>query len=97
MASVGIYVEASKKKDVLAVLSKLENLEELYDVAGEYDILSLVSASCLEELRETLQTKILKITGIKCIIANIILKPYKASKQTKNVDSTLNIAGAKRY
>ena len=78
LASVGIYVQEAKKQEVLAGLAKVENLEELYEVAGEYDILSLVSASCLEELRETLQNRILKIKGINCIIANIILKPHKA-------------------
>ena len=85
LASVGIYVNAAKKQEVLAGLAKLENMEELYEVAGEYDILSFVSASCLEELRETLQNRILKIKGINCIIANIILKPHKAcSKLQKN-------------
>jgi DNA-binding Lrp family transcriptional regulator len=85
LATVGIYVDPAKKQEVLAGLAKLENMDELYEVAGEYDILSLVSASCLEELRETLQNRILKIKGINCIIANIILKPHKAcTKLQKN-------------
>jgi len=80
LASVGIYVEASKKSEILIALSKLDNLEELYDVAGEYDIVSIVSASCLSEIRETLQGRILKINGIKSAIINIILKPYHFNK-----------------
>ena len=75
-----------RKQEVLAGLAKLENMEELYEVAGEYDIMSLVSASCIEELRETLQNKILKIKGVNCLIANIILKPHKAcAKLQKNI------------
>ena len=77
LASVGIYVEQSKKREVLSALSHLEDLDELYEVKGEYDIFSLVSADGLEELRETLQNKIMKVQGIKYIIANIILKPHR--------------------
>jgi len=88
LASIGIYVEASRKQEVLEALSKLDNMEELYDVAGEYDVLSFVSASSLEELRETLKNKIMKTKGIRCVIANIILKPHKVSDRLRNVGAT---------
>jgi DNA-binding Lrp family transcriptional regulator len=81
LASVGIFVEQSKKEDVLAALYNIENIEEIYDVAGEFDILSIVSASCLEELREILQRKIMKIRGVKSAIMNIILQPHKIAKK----------------
>ena len=81
LASVGIFVEKSKKEDVLAALYNIENIEEIYDVTGEFDILSIVSASCLEELRETLQRKIMKIKGVRSAITNIILQPHKIAKK----------------
>ena len=81
LASIGIFVEKSKKKDVLAALYNIENIEEIYDVTGEFDILSIVSASCLEELRETLQRKIMKIRGVRSAITNIILQPHKIVKK----------------
>jgi DNA-binding Lrp family transcriptional regulator len=81
LASIGIFVEKSKKEDILAGLYEIENIEELYDVAGEFDILSIVSVSCLEELREILQRKIMKIRGIKSAITNIILQPHKISRK----------------
>jgi Lrp/AsnC family transcriptional regulator for asnA, asnC and gidA len=81
LASVGIFVEKSKKEDVLAALYNIENIEEIYDVTGEFDILSIVSASCLEELREILQRKIMKIRGVKSAITNIILQPHKNAKK----------------
>jgi DNA-binding Lrp family transcriptional regulator len=96
LASVGIFVEQEKKQQVLAGLSRVDNLEELYDVAGEYDILSLVSASGLDELHETLQNRILKIQGIKCVITNIILKPYKA-KHSKFSGAAVSVAAARRF
>jgi len=81
VASVGIFVEQSKKEDVLAALYDIENIEEIYDVTGEFDIFSIVSASCLEELRETLQRKIMKIIGVKSAITNIILQLHKIAKK----------------
>ena len=81
LASVGIFVEQSKKEDVLAALYNIENIEEIYDVTGEFDILSIVSASCLEELREILQRKIMKIRGVKSAVTNIILRPYRIAKK----------------
>jgi DNA-binding Lrp family transcriptional regulator len=89
LASVNIFIEPSEKENVVASLSKLENLEEVYEVAGEYDIVSLVSASCLEEFRDILQKKIMKIKGIKSTITTIILQPHKGPKcSNKNVNAS---------
>jgi DNA-binding Lrp family transcriptional regulator len=84
LASVGIFVEKEQKQAVLASLSKLDNLEELYDVAGEYDIVSLVSANCLEELREMVLSKMRKIKGIRSTIINIVLNPHRELRLIKN-------------
>jgi DNA-binding Lrp family transcriptional regulator len=80
LASVNIFVEKSQKEKVLAALSELKSIEEVYDVAGEYDIISLVSASCLEEFRDILHQKIMKIKGMKSTIITIILEPHKGPK-----------------
>jgi DNA-binding Lrp family transcriptional regulator len=80
LASVNIFVEPSQKDRVLSALGELKNIEEIYEVAGEYDIVSLVSASCLEEFRDILQKKIMKIAGIKSTITTIILCPHKGHR-----------------
>ena len=80
LASVNIFVEPSQKQHVVTALSELNSIEEVYEVAGEYDIVSLVSASCLEEFRDVLQKKIMKIKGIKSTITTIILEPHKGPK-----------------
>ena len=49
LASVNIFIDQSQKNNVLTELSKLQNAKEVYEVAGEYDIVSLISASTLEE------------------------------------------------
>jgi len=80
LASVNIFVDPTQKDNVICSLSKLENAEEIYEVAGEYDIVSLISASSLEEFRDVLQKKIMKIKGIKSTITTIILEPHKGPK-----------------
>ncbi len=89
LASVNIFVEQSQKQSVVMALSQLTSIEEVYEVAGEYDIVSLVSASCLEEFRDVLQKKIMKIKGIKSTITTIILEPHKGPKCHKtNVNNS---------
>ena len=86
LASVNIFVDQSQKAQVVTALSELNSIEEVYEVAGEYDIVSLVSASCLEEFRDILHKKILKIKGIKSTIITVILEPHKGPKcPQKNV------------
>jgi len=80
LASVNIFVEQSQKQKVLKALSELKGIEEVYDVAGEYDIVSLVSASCIEEFRDFMHEKIMKIKGIKSTIITVILEPHKGPK-----------------
>jgi DNA-binding Lrp family transcriptional regulator len=65
---------------VLKALTKLENIEEVYEVAGEYDVVTLVSAPTLEEFRDILQKQIMKIKGVKSTISTIILHPHKGRR-----------------
>jgi DNA-binding Lrp family transcriptional regulator len=80
LASVNIFVEQSQKEKILLALSELKGIEEVYDVAGEYDIVSIVSASCIEEFRDILHQKIMKIKGIKSTIITVFLEPHKGPK-----------------
>ena len=41
LAFVDIFVESPEMDDVLAALAQLEHLEELYEVTGEFDIVTL--------------------------------------------------------
>jgi DNA-binding Lrp family transcriptional regulator len=73
-------------KSVLSSLSKLKDVEEVYEVAGEYDIVTLVSTSTIEEFRDILQKQIMKIKGVKSTITTIVLHPYKGRRcQEKTV------------
>ncbi len=80
LAFVDIFVESSEMDDVLAALTQLKHLEELYEVTGEFDIVTLVSAADIEEFRDVLKNKIMKIKGVKSTVSSIVLKAHKGPK-----------------
>jgi len=80
LAFVDIFVESPYMDDVVAALSKLERIEELYEVTGEFDIVTLVSATDIEEFRDVLKNKIMKIRGVKSTVSSIVLKTHKGPR-----------------
>ena len=76
-ASVNIFVDPTQKAQVIDALEKVEGIEEIYDVKGEFDIVSIVSASSIEEFRNVLHKKIMKIKGVQSTIISIVLKSHK--------------------
>ena len=66
--------------EVVEALNSLPNVEELYEVTGEFDIVTLVSASDIEEFRDLLKNKILKIHGVKSTVTAIVLHTHKGPR-----------------
>jgi len=77
---VNIFVESPTLDDVVQALSQLSNVEELYEVTGEFDIVALVSAADIEEFRDVLKNKILKIKGVKSTITSIVMNAPKGPR-----------------
>lgn len=88
LAFVDIFVESPEMDGVLAALTKLEHLEELYEVTGEFDLVTLVSAADIEEFRDILKNKIMKIKGVKSSVSSIVLKAHKGPKCTEENNAT---------
>ena len=80
LAFIDIFVESTEMDNVVASLSKLENLEELFEVTGEFDIVTLFSASDIEEFRDILKNRVMKIKGVKSTVSSIILKTHKGPR-----------------
>ncbi len=80
LAFVDIFVESPEMDNVLVSLAELEHLEEFYEVTGEFDIVTLVSAADIEEFRDVLKNKIMKIKGVKSTVSSIVLKAHKGPK-----------------
>jgi DNA-binding Lrp family transcriptional regulator len=79
-AFVNIFVEASLIDEVVEALSKIDTVEELYEVTGEFDIVTLVSASDIEAFRDVLKNRIMKIKGVKTTVTSIVLSAHKGPK-----------------
>jgi len=74
LAFVDIFVESPEMDNVVAALSKLDNLEELYEVTGEFDIVTVFSASNIKELGDILKNKVMKIKGVKSTVSSIVAR-----------------------
>ncbi len=66
--------------EVVQALAKLDNIEELYEVTGEFDVVTLVLADDIEEFRDVLKNKIMKIKGVKSTVSSIVLKTHKGAR-----------------
>lgn len=65
---------------VVEALCKLEDIVDVYEVTGEFDIVTLISAEDTETFRRVLQNKIQKIKGVKSTVSVIVLKAHKGPK-----------------
>ena len=80
LAFVDIFVESALMDEVVEALTKLDNLEELYEVTGEFDVVTLLSAKDIEEFRDVLKNKIMKIRGVKSTVSSVVLHAYKGPR-----------------
>ena len=78
-----ILVESQVKAEVVTALTRLPNIEELYEVTGKSDIVSLVSGTDIDEIRAVLKNDIRKIPGIRNVLASIVLNSPKTIKSSQ--------------
>ena len=74
---------------MIGALSKIDAVEELYEVTGEFDIVSIVSASDIESFRDVLKNRIMKINGVKSTVTSIVLSTHKGTKCIALSDITM--------
>lgn len=81
LAFVAIFVESPEMDNVVRALSQIDDMVGIYEVTGEYDIVTLVTSSDIERFRSLLKDRILKIKGVKSTVTSVVLKehPGKAS------------------
>lgn len=95
LAFVDIFVESAAMDDVVAALKELDNLEELYEVTGEFDIVTLLSAADIEEFRDVLKNRIMKIKGVKSTVSSVVLMAHKGPR-CQEVEATTKVRQAAR-
>jgi DNA-binding Lrp family transcriptional regulator len=77
---VNIFVDPHALDDVVQALSQFPNVEELYQVTGEYDLIALVSAASIEAFRDFLKDKLLKIKGVSSTITSVVFNAPKGPR-----------------
>ena len=73
--------------EVVQALSELSNVEELYEVTGEFDVVTLVSVADIDEFRDFLKNKVLKIKGIRSTVTSIVFNAPKGPRKTTDEET----------
>lgn len=88
LAFVDILIDSKQLDSAIVSLKQLPNLKEVYQVVGGgCNVVSLVSASDIEEFRDILKNKIMKIKGVRETITSLSLANYKGSRNTLTTES----------
>jgi len=80
---VGIFVESPQMDEVVRKLDELSSLEYLCEVAGEFDIIILVSVENISEFRDILVNQILKIDGVRSTVSSVVMRTHLRSHLTE--------------
>lgn len=80
-AFIEIFVDPSLMDDVVKGLSAIDDVTAVYEVTGEFDIIVATRSKDMEEFRDLLKNRIMKIKGIKTTISSIVLNTDKEQKQ----------------
>jgi len=76
-AFLNIFVEAKQLDEVTEALVKLPEVIDVYEVTGEYDLVTLVTTDTISSFREFLKNKILKIDGVRSTVTSMIIYTHK--------------------
>lgn len=80
-ALVLINVDIGKENEVFEKLLSLDNVKEVYMVYGIHDLIAVVDAGSMDELRELITSKIRKIDGVKSTLTAIVVMHKSKEKQ----------------
>ena len=86
---VNIFVESPYLDEVVQALSKLSNVEELYEVTGEFDLVTLASVADIDEFRDFLKNKVQKIKGIRSTVTAIVFNAPKGPRNGNHSTKSL--------
>ena len=86
-ALVQIFADSTSLDAVEGALSKLDNLEALFEVTGEFDVVALISARDNVEFRQILAEKIRSIEGVKATAISVVLKDVRAPMRVPMIEA----------
>jgi DNA-binding Lrp family transcriptional regulator len=76
-AFLNIFVESKELDRVTEALVKLPEVIDVYEVTGEYDLVTLVTTETISSFRDFLKNKVLKIDGVRSTVTAMIIYTHK--------------------
>ena len=73
-AFILMNAELGKENQIVSEIKKIANVKEVYPVYGVYDVLMVIESDSMENLRETITSRVRKLDGIKSTLTMIIVK-----------------------
>ena len=77
LAFVDLFVDSQRMDEVISSLKEIKNAVQIYEVTGEFDVIVLVNVASIEEFRDLLKNRLMKISGIKSTVTSIVLKSHR--------------------
>jgi DNA-binding Lrp family transcriptional regulator len=81
LSFIEIFVDPALMDEVVRELSAIEDVTEVYEVTGEFDVIIMTRSKDMEEFRDMLKNKIMKIKGIKTTVSSIVMETDKGPKK----------------
>lgn len=69
-----INAETGTEKNVVEKVRALKNVKEVYFVFGVYDVLAVIEAPNIDEVRSTVHTAMRQVEGIRSTCTMIVIK-----------------------
>ena len=66
-------VDIGKESEVFEKVLNIDNVKEAYMVYGIHDIVAVIEAGSMDELRDLITNKIRKIDGVKSTLTAIVV------------------------
>ncbi|MEM3507009.1 MAG: Lrp/AsnC ligand binding domain-containing protein [Candidatus Bathyarchaeia archaeon] len=76
-AIINIFVEPKEMDNVVKALIELPEVVDIYEVTGEFDLVTFIEAENISHFRDFLKNKVLTIKGIKSTVTSVILHTHK--------------------
>lgn len=64
-AVIGCNIDSRLRENIMAEIYNLEEVRDIYEVTGRFDLLVMVKARSLDHLHSTISTKIGRISGVQ--------------------------------
>jgi DNA-binding Lrp family transcriptional regulator len=77
LAFVGINIKEGSSDEAIAILSAFDEILELHEMYGQFDLLLKIRAKSLEEMRDVMANKICRIPQIREAELMTVLKTIK--------------------